>query len=138
MHSLNVSCSHVTSYERLVTMSTGVWCRTGISHQLLQRTSLTRLLMPSSMLCGPERLVASWMISTIHLSGHPIHLEIFTSCVETYIPSQVHENVALPSSSCSALRGPSLNGMLSCRCWRDVSTYSIQAPTGLGGYSGDV
>jgi hypothetical protein len=80
MHSLNVLCSNVTPHERLVTVSTGVWRRTGIFHQLHQCASLTRLLMPSSMLCSPKSLVASWMISTIHLSGHPIHLEIYILC----------------------------------------------------------
>jgi hypothetical protein len=80
MHSLNVLCSNVTSHERLVTMSTGVWRCTGIFHKLYQHASLTRLLMPSSMLCSPKSLVASWMISTIHLSGHPIHLDIYILC----------------------------------------------------------
>jgi hypothetical protein len=96
MHSLNVLRPNVTPHERLVTMSTGVWRRTGIFHKLYQYASLTRFLMPSSMLCSPKSLVASWMISTIHLSGHPIHLGIHILCGKEHtLPSTRESWIAI-------------------------------------------
>jgi hypothetical protein len=52
--------------------------------------------MPSSMLCSPKSLVASWMINTIHLSGHPIHLEVYILCGKEHtLPSTREGRIAI-------------------------------------------